>query len=318
MPENSQNFSALIVVNPRSANGALGRKWERLAPVIREHFGAFEHRFTERRGDATAIVRQALTDGSHEMVVAMGGDGTISEVVGGFFTDDGPVRSDAVLGVLPFGTGGDFRRTIGASRKLARAAASLRGRDTRLIDAGRLRYTGHDGQQHVRHFVNIASFGISGLVSQLANNTTKALGGKVTFALATLRAMRRFSPQRARLRLDGGEAQLVLLHTVAVANGRYFGGGMKIAPQAELNDGQFDIVTLGPLSWGDILLRSGRFYKGTHLELPQVTHARAALVEAEPENPDEAILLDVDGETPGRLPACFEVLPNALRLKREA
>jgi YegS/Rv2252/BmrU family lipid kinase len=315
MPSSTENFDTLIIANPQSQNGALGRKWAQLERVIRERFGAFSHRFTIGAGDATRITRRALADGTHEMVVAMGGDGTISEVVDGFFSDQGPVRPEAVLGVLPFGTGGDFRKTIGAPKKLAAGAASLRGRDTRTIDAGRLFYIDNDGEQRVRHFINVTSFGIGGLVDQLVNTTTKALGGRVSFGLATLRAMRRFSPQRARLRLDGGPVQEVLLHNIAVANGQYFGGGMWIAPRAELDDGKFDVVTIGRLTGWDILLRMGRIYKGTHLELPQVSHALAARVEAEPVDPDEHILLDVDGETPGRLPATFQLLPRALKLK---
>jgi YegS/Rv2252/BmrU family lipid kinase len=252
------------------------------------------------------------------MVVAMGGDGTISEVVDGFFSDGGDwnaVRPEAVLGVLPFGTGGDFRKTIGAPKKLPDGARSLRGRGTRTIDVGRLFYTDSQGRPRVRHFINIASFGIGGLVDQLVNTTTKALGGTVSFGVATLRAMRRFSPQRARLRLDGGPAREVLLQNVAVANGQYFGGGMWIAPGAALDDGRFDVVTMGPLTGWDILLRMHRVYSGTHFDLPQISHARAARVEAEPVDPGEPILLDVDGETPGRLPATFQLLPGALRLK---
>lgn len=309
------NFRALVVANPQSANGALGRKWPQLARTIEERFGPFEHRFTERAGDATTITRRAILDEGYEMVVAMGGDGTVSEVVDGFFTVEGPVQPEAVLGVLPYGTGGDFRKTIGAPKELGPGAASLGGRETRRVDVGRLTYTTLEGERRVRHFVNIASFGIGGLVDQLVNTTTKALGGRVSFAVATLRAMRRFHPQQARISLDDRPAETVTLHNVAVANGRYFGGGMKIAPQAELDDGRFDVVVLGPMTLWDLLVKGNRVYKGTHVELPEVRVERARRVEAVPAQPEEAILLDVDGETPGKLPATFELLPGALRLK---
>lgn len=133
--------------------------------------------------------------------------------------------------------------------------------------------------------------------------------------MATVRAMLRFKPQRARVRLDDGDPEEVTLHNVAVANGQFFGGGMRIAPEAQLDDGLFDVVTLGPLTFGDLMLRMNRVYKGTHLELPQVRVERARRVEAEPVEPGEPILLDVDGETPGRLPARFDLLPAALNLK---
>jgi len=311
----ADSFRTLVVANPNSANGALGRRWPRLQQVIQDRFGPFDHSLTEGMGDAGRIARRAVTEQGYEMVVAMGGDGTISEVVDGLFTAQGAVQPDAVLGVLPFGTGGDFRKTIGVSRKLPLGAAALRGLQTRTIDVGRLTYVDAEGQTRVRHFVNIASFGIGGLVDQLVNTTTKALGGRVSFALATIRAMRRFSPQRAWLRLDGGAPREVALHNIAVANGQYFGGGMWIAPEAQLDDGLFDVVTLGPMTTSDLLFRMNRVYKGTHLTLPKVSHTHAARVEAEPVDADDAILLDVDGETPGRLPATFELLPRVLRLK---
>lgn len=311
----SESFRTLVVANPHSANGALGRRWTKLSRIIEEQFGPFDHCFTAQPGDAGVIARRGATDQGYEMVVAMGGDGTVSEVVDGLFTEHGAVAPEVVLGVLPYGTGGDFRKSIGVSKKLAEGAASLRGRQVRPIDVCRLRYLDNEGRPALRHCVNIVSFGIGGLVDQLVNTTTKALGGRVSFGLATFRAMRRFKPQRARVRLDGGVAEEVTLHNVAVANGQYFGGGMWIAPEAELDDGLFDVVTLSPLSMSDVVFKMGRIYKGTHLDLPQVSCARAARVEAEPVDPDEAILLDVDGETPGRLPATFELLPGALRLK---
>lgn len=308
------NFRTLVVANPRSANGSLGRRWGQISATIEQSFGPLDLRLTSAPGEASSISRTALQQG-YEMVVALGGDGTISEVVDGFFTPDGPVNDQAVLGVLPFGTGGDFRKTIKAPRQLRASTRCLAGQQTSSIDVGRMSYLDHQGAEQVRHFINIASFGIGGLVDQLVNNTTKALGGRVSFAVATARAMRRYRPQRALIRLDQQEQQEVTLHSVAVANGRYFGGGMFIAPQAKLDDGLFDVITLGPMSMADLLRHGHRIYKGTHLTLDQVSMARARRVEAVPANPGEAILLDVDGETPGRLPAVFEVLPGALRLK---
>ena len=310
-----ENFRTLVVANPRSAGGALGRRWTDLERTISDGFGRFDVCLTTSAGDAAAITRRALAEQGYEMVVAMGGDGTISEVVDGFFTADGPVRAEAVLGVLPFGTGGDFRRTIAAPTSLPEGSRELCGRSTRRIDVGRLTYTDAQGAQRIRHFINIASFGLSGLVDQLVNAGSKRLGGRISFGVATLRATLRYSAQRARLRLDDQEPEEVTLQTVAVANGQFFGGGMRIAPQAQLDDGVFDVVTLGPLTLLELLSRMRHVYRGTHVELPGVRLQRARRLQADPLEPTEPILLDVDGETPGRLPALFEVLPAALRLK---
>jgi len=308
-------FKTLIVANPQSANGSLGRRWAELQRTITEQFGAFDHRFTRGPGDGAHVTRAALAEG-YELIVAMGGDGTISEVVDGFFTPAGKaIRPEAALGVLPFGTGGDFRKTIAAPKELVAGAAALRGRNTEAIDVGQLTYTTHDDTERVLHFINIASFGIGGLVDELVNTTTKALGGAVSFALATLRALVEYEPQRVLLSLDGGQATEVEIQNIAVANGRFFGGGMKVAPHARLDDGQFDVVTLKPMGLSDYLLCGHRLYNGTHLSLAQVEASRASRVVAQPADPAEAVLLDVDGETPGKLPATFELLPGALRLK---
>jgi YegS/Rv2252/BmrU family lipid kinase len=302
-----------MVVNPQSQNGALGRRWHELAGVIRRHL-PFEEVRTRAPGDATRLAREALTGGA-ERVVAIGGDGTINEVVNGFFDGDQPVKAGAQLGVIPFGTGGDFRKTIHMPRDTDAAARILARGHTRKIDIGLLELTGRDGRPATRVFANIASFGISGLVDQLVNQTSKALGGRLSFLIATARAGLRYKNQRVRLIFDGAEDRAVdaTINTVAVANGRYFGGGMYVAPKAELDDGQFDIVVLGDFSPVEMMLHGPRIYSGTHLKIDGVTSRRAKTVRAEPID-GEAVELDVDGENPGTLPASFRILPAALDL----
>jgi YegS/Rv2252/BmrU family lipid kinase len=302
-----------MVVNPQSQNGALGRRWPELAGVIRREL-PFDEVRTRGPGDATRLTREALAGGA-DRVVAIGGDGTINEVINGFFEGDKLVRAGAQLGVLPFGTGGDFRKSIHMPRDPSAAARILARGRTRRIDVGLLELTGHDGHPTTRVFANIASFGISGLVDQLVNTTTKALGGRISFMIATARAGLRYKNQRVRLVFDGAEDAAVeaTINTVAVANGRYFGGGMYIAPKAELDDGQFDVVVLGDLSPVDMIVNGPRIYSGTHLKLPRVSSRRCKTMRAEPVDGD-AVELDVDGENPGILPASFRILPAALDL----
>lgn len=311
----SQNLSSLVIANPQSANGSLGRKWNDICPLIKDSLGDFEHRFTQAPRDATRLCREALNAGA-QMVVAVGGDGTISEVVNGFFDADGkPINDRAVLGILPFGTGGDLRKTLGIPKKLAKSSKVLAGRSTRRIDVGKMSYTDLNGETKQQYFANIASFGMSGLVDKLVNESSKAMGGRLAFAFATIRAMRRYETQVARFVIDDGEPFELPINISAVANGQFFGGGMRIAPEASIDDGLFDIVTLAPMKMTDLLFRGGRVYKGTHLDFPEVTFLRGKKVRAEPVNTKDQILLDVDGETPGMLPATFEIMPAALRLK---
>jgi YegS/Rv2252/BmrU family lipid kinase len=304
----------VIVVNPQSQSGQLGRRWPDLSGRIRREIGSFEEVHTSGPGDATRLARRALEDGA-DRVVAIGGDGTINEVANGFFDGDRPVNPDAALGILPFGTGGDFRKTIRMPRDIGRAARVLARGGTRRIDVGLLEYTRRDGAPASRVFVNIASFGISGVVDRYVNASSKRLGGRVSFLVATARATVNYRNQRVRMVFDDDDASAVDLtvNTVAVANGRYFGGGMFIAPDAELDDGLFDVVALGDFTIKEMLLNSRRIYDGSHLSIDKVSFRRARKVRAEPLD-GERVELDVDGETPGILPATFRILPRALLL----
>lgn len=306
----------VLVVNPQSAGGKTERRWPELRATIQEAYGTFDERFTRAAGDATRLTREALRAGA-DLVVAVGGDGTINEVVNGFFDGDDAVAPKASFGIVPAGTGGDFIKTLGIPRDTFAAAANLKSAP-RAIDVGRLRYVADDGTPSVRYFINIASFGIGGLVDRFVNESSKAFGGKVSFAIATLKAGAAYKNATVRLTLDGGTPKEGKIYNVAVANGRYFGGGMKVAPDAAVDDGLFDVITLGDFGFADLVLRGLDIYSGKHLKNPKVTVQRARKVEAVPTDGSAEVLLDVDGEAPGRLPATFELLAGALQIRAKA
>lgn len=304
----------LIIVNPRSADGQVARRWSAIEAKLRRALGDVEIRHTAAPGHATSICRDALLRGVRDVLV-LGGDGTLSEAVSGYFRDGQPIDARASIGLLPYGTGGDFRRTIELPEDLDEAARRLAHSSTKRIDVGRLHFTREDGGPAERYFVNIASFGIGGLVDRIVNRDYKPLGrmlgGRAAFLAGTVHALTRYRNQRVRLRLDGGDATGVTINNVAVCNGKFFGGGMKVAPDARIDDGRFDVVVFGDLRLRDIIAQGRHLYRGTHLGLEHVHHAHASRVEAEPVDRQD-ILLDVDGEQPGRLPATFEVLPGSL------
>lgn len=302
----------VLVVNPRSQGGRLGKRWRDIADTIGRAF-PFDEAVTQAPGDATRLTREALRGGA-ERVVAIGGDGTINEVVNGFFDERGAaIAPEASFAVIPFGTGGDFRRTVQLPTELADAARVIAANHRHKIDLGRLEFTTAGGGRALRMFANIASFGVSGVVDRLVNESGKKLG-RLSFAVATARATWSYRNQRVQLVFDGADRVEATINTVAVANGRYFGGAMLVAPHAELDDGQFDVIALGDFGFADLLKSGRRLYKGTHLGMDKVTARRARVVEAEPIDPGAVIELDVDGENPGRLPARFELLPSALWL----
>jgi diacylglycerol kinase (ATP) len=305
----------LVIVNPASAGGATGGAWPGLASDLRTHFGPFAVAFTERGGDASAIAEREALDG--RLVIACGGDGTINEVADGLARSGAP----AILGVLPSGTGGDFRRTLGIPARAPDAARVLREGRTKQLDVGRVTFVGNGGKDETRHFVNVASFGMGGDVIRrvkeragLPPGAAKILGGKLSFAAAAFRSALAFEKPTVRVKVDGGRELRLTVANFCVANARYFGGGMKVAPTALLDDGLFDIISIGDLSAPAIFANAYKLYLGTHLGMEQVGHARARRVEARPLS-GEVVKLEVDGELVGRLPAAFEILPRALRVR---
>lgn len=301
----------VVIVNPKSQGGRLGKRWAEVADTIGRAF-PFDEAVTERPGDATRLAREALRAGA-ERVVAIGGDGTVNEVVNGFFDEQGqPIAPEASFALLPYGTGGDFRKTLHLPTKLAEAAAVIAANHRRKIDVGRLSFVSASGEPVHRIFANIASFGSSGEVDRRVNGSSKWMGGKLAFLVATARTTWSYKNQRVQMTFDGTDRVETTINTVVVANGRFFGGGMKVAPEAELDDGRFDVVAMGDFGFGDLLKSGRRLYKGTHISMEKVTTRRARVVEAEAVEPGAVIELDVDGENPGRLPARFELLPGAL------
>ena len=298
-----------VIVNPNSQGGKLGKRWRDHAETIGRAF-PFDELVTESAGHATELTRQALRAGA-ERIVAIGGDGTVNEVVNGFFEDGKPIAPDASFALIPYGTGGDFRRSFELPTDFAAAVAVIAANHRRKIDVGRLEFVKTGGGKGTRMFANIASFGVSGVVDRLVNESGKKLG-RLSFMLATARATWRYKNQRVQLVFDGAERVEATINTVAVSNGKFFGGGMKVAPDAELDDGKFDVVCMGDLTFGDLLASGRRIYKGSHLAMDKVSVRRARVVEAEPIDPGAIVELDVDGEAPGLLPARFELVPSAL------
>jgi diacylglycerol kinase (ATP) len=239
--------------------------------------------------------------------VVVGGDGTVNEVVNGLAELDAPPE----VAIISRGTGWDFVRSFGIPRKVEDAVeVALRGQ-TRLVDLGRASYRAWDGSEATSVFANVASAGMSGAIAQRANETTKALGGKMSYLLATLAVFARWTPGDLTLDVDG-ERRSARMYDVVVANGRYFGGGMEICPGAATGDGIFDVLTIGDLTKRDLLVTMPKTYRGSHLPHPkaELLHGRTVTVDSA-----EPVPVQLDGEQPGTTPVTFDVLPGRLRLR---
>ena len=298
----------LAIVNPSSGNGATGRRWSSIERRLREAFGSIDVEHTRAPRDAERIARQAAQSGVARLIVA-GGDGTASEVASGVLAAG---IQGTQVGVLPLGTGGDFARTIRTPRDLETAIGRLRKGETRRLDAGRIRFRGIDGSDHTTHFINVASLGISGLTVELVRSAPRFLGGTASYLIGALRSIRRHECRPVRLRVDGKLVHDGPLVLAAVANGSYFGGGMRISPNSQPDDGVFDVVVISEMSKVELLRNLPSLYRGTHLSHPAVSVVRGREVEAEAEH--GGVLLDVDGEPLGSLPLQIECRPGVITL----
>ena len=305
----------VLVVNPRAGAGRAKKRMPAIEHALREARAEFETVLTSGPRDATKIVRDAISAGLAGVAI-VGGDGTLNEAVNGFFDDDGtPVRTDTWLGALPCGTGGDFRRTVGISTDLGAMVTRMMWARPRPVDVGWLEFHDDEGAPAARAFLNIASFGMGGLVDRLVNQGPKWMGGTPAFLLGSLRALARYQMRRVRITVDAEPPREAEILNVAVANGQYFGGGMRVAPEAEIDDGLFDVVGLEASSLLDQAALTPHLYRGTILGRDGVTLVRGKRVVAEPADFLGPILLDVDGEAPGALPATFTIKPGAIRLR---
>ncbi len=303
-----------VILNPSAGSGGAARKKAAIVRALTVGGTAPEIVHTEGPGDAARLIREARRDGV-ECAVLVGGDGTLNDAVQGYLDDEGHVASGPDLGLIPSGTGGDFRRTFALGDSIEEAAARLLSASPRPLDLGLLSVTNHDGQLVRRAFINITSFGIGGLTDKIVNSTPKWIGGKAAFLTGTLRAMLVYKDVPVRVKVDGKVWLEAPIFNVALANGRFFGGGMLIAPDADPADGLLDVVALHDMSRIQSIALAQHIYKGAHLGQAGVKVARGKVIEAEPMASGAEVLVDMDGETPGRLPLRAELRPGALRLR---
>ncbi|MGN6378704.1 MAG: diacylglycerol/lipid kinase family protein [Gaiellales bacterium] len=303
-------MTVVMVVNPASANGRTAQRWPDIARLATDAGLKPEVRLTEAPGHATELTRRALKEGA-QVILSVGGDGTVSEVVNGFFDGDHAVAPQAELAVVCRGSGCDFIRTYGIPKNVERAVAVAAGGRVRTIDVGVVEFTGHDGQPGTRRFANIASAGLTGMVAAAANRSQKPLGATAAFAWATVSTFVGYRNSRFRIRIDDRELDRVC-NNVIVANGRFFAGGMRILPMAEPDDGLLDVLVWGDVSKADLARTLHRLYRGTHINHPKADISRARRVEV---RTDVTLPIEADGEVPGTTPAAFGVQAGALRLR---
>ena len=304
----------VAITNPRSASGRTGKRWPAIRADLAARGLAVDVRMTAGPGDATALTRRAIAEG-YDLIVAVGGDGTINEVVNGFFPSNGgaatPASDAPALGVIPSGSGGDFRRSLGVPCEIAAAVDVIASGTARPCDVGRL--TSAAGGE-ARHFINIADCGVGGEVAARVNASRgKRIGGTPAFFFHSMSVLMSYRARAVEIELDG-ELLERTVQNVVVANGRAFGGGMQVAPHACLDDGLFDIVIINAAS----RLRTARdmplVYRGRHIGRDGVELRRATTVSVRHAAGEEPLLFEAEGEDFGATGAVLTCLPNAIRV----
>ncbi|MEM7154373.1 MAG: diacylglycerol kinase family protein [Myxococcota bacterium] len=307
----------IAIVNPEAGSGRAARRWAAEEPKLLARWPELKIVHTERPGHATVLAREALEDGV-DLVVAVGGDGTANEVLSAFTDEDGTNRfPEAELGLLGGGTGGDFLRQLG-SPAWPEQLAALEG-PGHVVDYGVMRFVDHEGAQKVRPFLNAASAGLTGhVVARVlgAGRLSRTLlGAKGIYLWHSVGGILSYRNQPVQVQVDDGEPRTLELALATATNGQYFGGGMWIAPKAELDDGQLEVIYTGDISTGRMLGLLGKVFAGKHIGHPKVTAKRGQRLHLRGVRDEDRVLVELDGEQPGRLPAELWIVPRGIRVR---
>ena len=296
---------AVFLVNPASAGGSTGKRWPEIAHRAAARGLEGDALISDGPGRLGELAARAVNEGA-TLLVVVGGDGSVNEVVNGVVGLDG-----VELAVIPRGTGWDFVRTFDIPRDLDGAISVALEGDVREIDAGAVTYRTWAGEEARAYFANVGSAGISGAIAQRANESSKALGGKLSYYWATLSVFVGWQTGELRVTV-GNETRSGRMIDAMVCNGRFLGGGMMMCPDAQPDDGLFDVLLIGDVTKRDLAFVLPKTYKGKHLPHPRLELLRGSVVTVDA---DEPLPIELDGEQPGTTPARFEVVPRALRLR---
>jgi len=295
-----------IIVNPAAGAGKTAKKWPQIMTLLKSLGLDFKHDITEAPGHAVELAKAAVKKG-YKLVVSVGGDGTIHEIVNGLY--EAGATTDVAVGIINTGTGADYIRTLGVPRRYKEACKCLLSQGRRTVDLGVVEYT-KGGQRKKRLFVNFAGIGFDAEVVKATTEKFKALGDMPSYLMGLFSTLMSYENRDVSIIVDGehGERRIC---TIMLNNGRYAGGGMMPAPNADPGDGFFDLVIIDDITKPDLIMSIPRIYRGTHLTHPKVTLMRAREVEI---IPIMTSAVQADGELLGEAPARFSVLPAALKI----
>ncbi|MCX5751561.1 MAG: diacylglycerol kinase family lipid kinase [Candidatus Saganbacteria bacterium] len=298
-----------FIVNPHSAGGKTAKRWPGIKACFESAIGSIDFDFTKGNIHASYLTGKALYDG-YKKIIAVGGDGTLNEVLNGFYDADKKIVEDAVLGYYPSGTGQDFSQTVGIDHdSIEKHVERLLGDRHWQIDVGQVTFCKADGTVTTRKFINESSLGFAAAVAKRTSHPSKLLGAKPTYILGILRSLFFIQHHHLNIEVDGRNFHQGRSLIVTMSNGRFFGGSLMIAPHAEIDDGLLEVIAVGDMGRIEVLANIRGIYSGKHLMNPKVKYTRGKEIRI---NSDEEVWIEMDGEIVGMVEAIFRVLPKEI------
>jgi diacylglycerol kinase (ATP) len=299
-----------FVVNPVSAGKKTFGEWPAFEKQLKALGYSFDWNFTEYPQHATSITGEKLKQG-YNLIVSVGGDGTMNEVVNGFFEQGEAINPEACLAVFSRGTGCDFIRSMGITKSFEDFVKVLERSTVKTLDAGHVSFATESGEAASKFFLNISDIGLGGETTRRVNKTKKHLKGFFAFLIGAILTILKYRNKRMHLEIDGKVIKDEKINSIIVANAKYFGGGMLISPESVPNDGLLDIIVLGNISALELIRNFHLIYTGKHLSQSKVYHytGKRIKVSSQPYG-----LLEIDGEQPGITPAEFKIIPQAIKV----
>lgn len=304
--------STHIIVNPVSAGGKTGKRLGEILPGVEKYFGKqYSLSVTQEPLQAWHLASNAVKDGAR-LVIAVGGDGTLQEVVNGLFLNGHLINPECHLGIVSSGTGKGFAQSIGLPPSLDTQLQLIHNGRCKSVDIARVDYRNGNGDPSHRYFLNECQLGIGGEVVRSVQHNHKRLGGTLAFGLGTLETTFRYRNQSMIVTANRQEAISGLFTGVVIANGAYTGGGMNLAPGARVDDGHLNVLLMHNLSLVQRLKVFPRIYSGSHIRSRLFSYFDASSIAIEAE---ERVLVEADGELLGTTPCSVTVLPSQLLVR---
>lgn len=311
---NEENTSWLVVVNPKASIGKCEKDWPEIKQLLTNEHIDFDFVTTEYKGHAIQLVRDMITEKGYRKIISVGGDGTNNEIINGIFTQQRFPTTEITMGVIPVGTGNDWRRTFGFPENYPQLVEVIKKGRIFPHDVGKVMYY-NDGDVQERYFLNAAGTGLDEMVCNKTNQLKEAgKGGTVRYLLSTIHSILSFKCVRVQIEVDDAIVFDDSILSLSIGNCKFNGGGMMMMPKAVPDDGLFDITAIKKLGLVKFATNLKNLYDGSFADkLKEVSLYRGKKIKVV-SIPSHKLLLETEGETLTNSPFVFEMLPKAINM----